>query len=260
MSKRKPQQNRRKQETVKTPAQGRSELWLYGVHACLAALNNPKRRVHHILVTAQAADLLKNITNAALPRPQIVDRNQLDATLPPDSVHQGIAINCNPLHSPDIAELIAMEKPESALVILDQANDPRNIGSVMRSAAAFGADAVIVPDRGTPEISGSLAKAAAGAIEHIPFVRVTNLARALRSLKDAGYWCVGLDGRATQTLAETDLAGKTAIVMGAEGSGLRQLTAETCDYLAKIPISGQMESLNLSIATSIALYERTRKS
>lgn len=130
----------------------------------------------------------------------------------------------------------------------------------MRSAAAFGADAVIVPDRGTPEISGSLAKAAAGALEHIPFVRVTNLARALRKLKDAGYWCVGLDGSATQTLAETDLAGKTAIVMGAEGSGLRQLTAETCDYLAKIPISGQMESLNLSIATSIALYERNRKS
>ena len=103
-----------------------------------------------------------------------------------------------------------------------------------------------------------MAKAAAGAIEQVPIVRVTNLARSLRHIKDAGYWCVGLDGRATQTLAESKLSGKIAIVMGAEGSGLRQLTSETCDYLAKIPISGQMESLNLSIATSIALYELNR--
>ncbi len=260
MSKRKSQQNRRKPEPRKNSQQGGAGLWLYGVHACLAALNNPKRRIHHILVTAHSADLLKNVANRTLPRPQIVDRAHLDSSLPPDSVHQGIAINCNPLHSPDIAELIAKNTEQSALVILDQANDPRNIGSVMRSAAAFGADAVIVPDRGTPEVTGSLAKAAAGALEQIPFVRVTNLARSLRSLKEAGYWCVGLDGRATQTLAETDLKGKIAIVMGAEGSGLRQLTAETCDYLAKIPISGQMESLNLSIATSIALYERNRNS
>ncbi len=260
MSRRKPHQNRRKPEPSPAPQRGRSELWLYGVHACLAALNNPKRRVHHIVLTRHAADLLKTVTHPSLPQPQIVDRGHLDSILPPESVHQGIAINCNPLHSPDIAELVAQERSQSAVVVLDQANDPRNIGSVLRSAAAFGAHAVIVPDRGTPEVSGAMAKAAAGAMEQVPFVRVSNLARALRALKDAGYWCVGLDGRASQTLAEIDLGGKTAIVMGAEGSGLRQLTAETCDFLAKIPISGQIESLNLSIATSIALYERNRKS
>lgn len=235
-----------------------SGLWLYGIHACLAALANPKRQIHNILVTPHSANLIADIANTGLPAPQVVDRAHLDSVLPADSVHQGLALLCNPLPNPNLAELIAQTKETSTLIVLDQANDPRNIGSVLRSAAAFGADAVLVPDRGTPESTGAMAKAAAGALETMPFIRVTNLARTLRSLKDSGYWCVGLDGRAQQTLAETEMTGRTAIVMGAEGSGLRQLTAETCDYLAKIPISGQMESLNLSIAASIALYEINR--
>ncbi len=237
---------------------GASGLWLYGIHACLAALGNPKRQIHNILVTSHSADLIADKLTPERPTPQVVDRAHLESVLPADSVHQGLALLCNPLPNPNLADLIAGTADNSTLLVLDQANDPRNIGSVLRSAAAFGADAVVVPDRGTPESTGAMAKAAAGALETMPFVRVTNLARALRSLKDAGYWCVGLDGRAHQTLAETEMTGRTAIVMGAEGSGLRQLTAETCDYLAKIPISGQMESLNLSIAASIALYEINR--
>lgn len=270
MSKRKPNQNRRKPDPSQKPRTAQTGLWLYGTHACLAALTNPERQIQKILVTKAAAPLLQKITNRQLPDARLVDRSHLDETLPPDSVHQGIALQCSPLPNPDIADIIAHNQnnsddgsdsagnDDSVVVVLDLANDPRNIGSVMRSAAAFGADALIVPDRGTPEVSGSMAKAAAGALESVPFVRVTNLARTLRTLKDAGYWCVGLDGSASQTLAETNMSGKTAIVMGAEGSGLRQLTAETCDYLAKIPISGQMESLNLAIATSIVLYERNR--
>ena len=258
MSKQKPRKNHPKSERKPTPAPVPTELWLYGIHASLAALNNPKRRIHTILVTKSSANFVDNLTRADLPQYQIVDRNQINATLPPESVHQGIAIQCDPLVNLHLEDVISNVPENSAVVVLDQANDPRNIGSVLRSAAAFGATAVIVPDRGTPEISGAMAKAAAGAIESIPFVRVTNLARTLRNLKDAGYWCVGLDGSAEQTLAAINMSGKTAIVMGAEGSGLRQLTAETCDYLAKIPISGDMESLNLSIATSIALYELNR--
>ncbi|NQV98981.1 MAG: 23S rRNA (guanosine(2251)-2'-O)-methyltransferase RlmB [Rhodospirillales bacterium] len=258
MSKRKPPHFRRKPEQTPSPHKAASGLWIYGIHACRALLANPQRRIHQILVTRHTADLFDPADLPESVPVQIVERTFLDAALPPESVHQGIAINCEPLPDLDIADIIALERADSVVVVLDQANDPRNIGSVMRSAAAFGADAVIVPDRGTPEVSGSMAKAAAGALESIPFVRVTNLARSLRKLKDAGYWCVGLDGTATQTLAQTDMTGKTAIVMGAEGTGLRQLTAETCDFLAKIPISGEVESLNLSIATSIALYERNR--
>ena len=258
MSKQKPHKNQRKSERKLKPAPAPANPWIYGIHACLAALDNPKRRIHTILVTRSSANFVENLSRPDLPQYQIVDRNQLNASLPPESVHQGIAIQCDPLAKLHLADVISQAPENSAVVVLDQANDPRNIGSVLRSAAAFGATAVIVPDRGTPEVSGAMAKAAAGAIESMPFIRVTNLARALRSLKDDGYWCVGLDGRAEQTLAATNMSGKTAIVMGAEGSGLRQLTAETCDYLAKIPISGDMESLNLSIATSIALYELNR--
>lgn len=258
MSKRKPSKNKRKPDSSPKPKPGGSGQWLYGTHACLAALSNPSRHIQKIMVTKGAAPLLQKINNPSLPDAHLVDRPQLDAALPPDSVHQGIAVLASPLPAADITQITRQDKPRSTVIILDQANDPRNIGSVMRSAAAFGADGVIVPDRSTPEISGAMAKAAAGALETVPFIRITNLARTLRSLKEAGYWCVGLDGQADKTLAETDLAGKTAIVMGAEGSGLRQLTAENCDFLAKIPISARMESLNLSIATSIVLYEINR--
>jgi 23S rRNA (guanosine2251-2'-O)-methyltransferase len=258
MNKLKQKSNHRKLERPQSAVPSPVDLWIYGIHASIAALKNPNRRINSILTTKHSSNFVTNLNNPNLPPQQIIDRNKLDAILPPDSVHQGIAVQCDPLPFPHLEDVIANHKENSALIILDQANDPRNIGSVLRSAAAFDATAVIVPDRGTPVISGSMAKAAAGAIEQVPIVRVKNLARSLKIIKNAGYWCVGLDNRATQSLADAKLSGKIAIVMGAEGSGLRQLTSETCDYLAKIPISGQMESLNLSIATSIALYELNR--
>jgi 23S rRNA (guanosine2251-2'-O)-methyltransferase len=258
MSKQKQKRNHRKLERPQSPVPAPTDLWIYGIHASIAALRNPDRHINTILTTKHSSDFVANLKNPNLPPHQIIDRNQLDAMLPPDSVHQGIAIQCDPLPSLHLEDVISNQTENSTLIVLDQANDPRNIGSVLRSAAAFNATAVVVPDRGTPEISGSMAKAAAGAIEQIPIVRVKNLARSLKIIKKEGYWCVGLDGRATQTLAEVKLSGKIVIVMGAEGRGLRQLTSENCDYLAKIPISGQIESLNLSIATSIVLYELRR--
>ena len=258
MNKQKQKRDHRKLERPQSHVPASTNLWVYGIHASIAALKNPNRRINSILTTKYSSNFVTNLNNPNLPPHQIIDRNQLDGILPPDSVHQGIAAQCDPLPYPHLEDVIINQNKNSVLIILDQANDPRNIGSVLRSAAAFDATAVIVPDRGTPEISGSMAKAAAGAIEQVPIVRVKNLARSLKIIKNAGYWCVGLDNRATQTLAEAKLSGKIAIVMGAEDRGLRQLTSETCDYLAKIPISGQMESLNLSIATSIALYELNR--
>ena len=258
MHKQKQKRNHRKSECSKKSVPAFTELWIYGNHACIAALKNPNRQINSILTTKHSSEFVADLNNPDLPPLQIIDRNQLDAILPHDSVHQGIAAQCDPLPSPKLEDVIINQTDSSVLVILDQANDPRNIGSVLRSAAAFNATAVIVPDRGTPEINGLMAKAAAGAIELVPIVRVKNLARSLKVIKNAGYWCVGLDGEAAQTLAEVNLSGKIALIMGAEGSGLRQLTSKTCDYLAKIPISGQMKSLNLSIATSIALYEINR--
>jgi len=193
------------------------------------------------------------------PRPSIEfrDRRELDALLPRDAVHQGICVDLTPLPAPAIEDVIADSRDLSAacVVVLDQATDPRNIGSVMRTAAAFGALAVIVQDKHAPDITGAMAKAASGAVERLPLVRVTNLARALDLLKAAEFWCVGFDGHATDYMEPKTLRGRNAIVLGAEGAGLRRLTRETCDLLVKIPITDAVESLNLSNATAIALYQ-----
>jgi 23S rRNA (guanosine2251-2'-O)-methyltransferase len=194
------------------------------------------------------------------PQAELADRADLDQLLPPGAAHQGIALLADPL--PGVAleeacELCAAEDAAS-IVVLDQATDPHNVGAVVRSAAAFGARAVVVPDRHAPEVTGALAKAASGAIETVPLVRVVNLARALEVLKKAGFWCVGLAAGAATTLAEAKLSGKIALVLGSEGEGLRRLTRESCDFLARIPIAPHAGSLNLSNAAAIALYELNR--
>ncbi len=227
-----------------------------------AALGNPLRRRHRLIGTKQALENLKHALGDGVsptPSPEVVDRSEVDAVCGPDSVHQGIAILVDPLDGMHIEDLIADHADETdTLIILDQATDPRNIGAVMRSARAFGARAVIVQDRNAPPETGTMAKAASGAIEHVHLVRVTNLARTIWALKDANYWCMGLDGQANVNIADVDPTPRRAIVLGAEGSGLRRLTRETCDQLVKIPINADAESLNLSNACAVALYEVTR--
>jgi 23S rRNA (guanosine2251-2'-O)-methyltransferase len=244
------------------------DLWVYGRHATAAALANPRRRIRRLVALAEAAAAL----NAALaqaqarlpigPLPEIVSREILEDLLPSGAVHQGVALAAAALPAGDIEDVIAgLAEPGGApqiVVLLDQVTDPHNIGAVLRSTAAFGALALVLPEHGAPEPTGTLAKAASGALELVPLVRVVNLARTLDRLKEAGFWCVGLDEAAPQSLAESKLAGRIAIVLGAEGDGMRRLTRERCDLLVRLPTRGALASLNVSNAAAIALYELTR--
>lgn len=233
-------------------------VWLFGLHAVTAALANPKRRCHRLLATRQGEEGLGDAADRG-PQPQIVEKHEIDRLLPSGAVHQGVALLADPAPETDIEDVLADLPARAVLVVLDQATDPRNVGAVLRAAAAFEALAVIMPERHSPADTGVLAKAASGAFEIVPLVRVTNLARGLERIKEAGFWCVGLDGGGTAALAEVDLSGRIALVLGAEGSGLRRLTREHCDLVARIPMSGRIESLNLATAAAIALYETARR-
>jgi 23S rRNA (guanosine2251-2'-O)-methyltransferase len=232
--------------------------WLYGHHAVIAALSNPDRRCGELLVTAAYKEAHGD--NPAFAGAAVASRQDLDAVLPEGAVHQGIALQVMPLPDRDLDDVFGAESPSPSdcVAVLDQATDPRNIGAVLRTAAAFGIRCVIVQDRNAPPETGTMAKAASGALEHVPLVRVTNLARELETLKSRGFWCIGLDGHAEANLSEMRMDGPTAFVFGAEGRGLRRLTRETCDVLARIPLSDKVESLNLANAASIALYEWAR--
>lgn len=196
------------------------------------------------------------------PLPEIVSREALEALLPPGAVHQGVALAAAPLPARGIEDVIAeiaeSGSEEEIVVLLDHVTDPHNIGAILRSAAAFGVRALVLPEHGAPEPTGTLAKTASGALEHVPLVRVVNLARTLDRLKTAGFWCLGLDEAAPQTLAESRLTGRIALVLGAEGEGMRRLTRERCDILVRLPTRGAISSLNVSNAAAIALYELTR--
>ena len=246
---------------------GRGGDWIYGTHAVLAALANAERKCLRIVLSSTASAGLENDIEQACsivsgrPNPESLNREQIGALLPPGAVHQGLALLASPLAGVTIEDVIknTQSKAEASVVVLDQATDPRNVGAVMRSAAAFGASAVIVQDRHAPPLTGALSKAASGAVEWVALVRVVNLARAIASLKDAGYWAAGLDSGAGGTLAQADLSGRVALVLGAEGSGLRRLTRDTCDELLKVPVADDSDSLNLSNAAAVALYELNRQ-
>lgn len=238
-------------------------VWLYGHHACLAALRNPDRSFRRLLLTRETREELQDELPGN-PQPEIVDRQRLESLLPPGAVHQGIALLADPLEDGGI-ESLREELPgdfpgvRDIVLLLDHVTDPRNVGAILRSAAAFGARAVVVTDRHAPEATGALAKAASGALEVVPLIRVTNLARALDQLAEYGYWRVGLEMETDRTLAEAvhDIR-RTALVLGAEDEGLRRLTREKCDFLAKLPMTGAVESLNVSAAAAVALYECVR--
>jgi 23S rRNA (guanosine2251-2'-O)-methyltransferase len=222
-------------------------VWIYGTHAVMAALANPKRKVLDLRATRNAAEALPEGT-----RVNLIEGEELSAKLPAGAVHQGVAIRVMPLPVMEIDEAI----PDAAgiVLVLDQVTDPQNIGAIFRSAAAFGARAIIQQDRKAPPITGALAKAAVGGIEFVPDVRVVNISQTIKQLSDDGWLTVGLSGEADKDLAEVLDGSPVALVMGAEGKGLRHLVAERCDVLARIPIGAQMESLNVSAASAIALY------
>lgn len=234
---------------------------LFGRHAVLAALANPRRPVTAILCTeetaagvAEAIAALDDARRAALPAPQVTEAEAIAVLAGGDAVHQGVAARVGPLPEVALEDVIDAAGPAALVMVLDQVTDPHNIGAVLRSAAAFGAEAVIVQDRHTPQATGVVAKTASGALDVTPLVRVTNLARALRSLQEDGFWCVGLAEEGENPLHALDLDGRTALVLGAEGSGLRRLTRETCDQLVHLPTRPPIRSLNVSAAAAIALH------
>jgi 23S rRNA (guanosine2251-2'-O)-methyltransferase len=189
-----------------------------------------------------------------------VGRPEIEGLVGANAVHQGIAVLARTLDN-DLGNVLerAAEMENACIVVLDQVTDPHNVGAVLRSAAAFGALAVLAPDRGAPDESGAMAKSASGALDVIPYIKGVNLVRLLEQLKEHRFWLVGLDAAADAELSAVNLTGRTALVMGAEGEGLRRLVAETCDHMAKLPMSGAMESLNVSNAAAVALYEWTRQ-
>lgn len=238
-------------------------IWFYGAHAVLAATGNPERRVRRLVATEGARERLSSaaaVAPVARPAVEVADRRALDALLSPGAVHQGMAALVAPLPELALEDLLERleERSRITVVVLDQATDPRNVGAVIRSAAAFSAAAVLTQDRHAPATTGALAKAAAGGLERVPLLAVVNLARALRTLRGAGFWCVGLDAGAEPALATVPPADRVALVLGSEGRGLRRLVREACDVLARIPIAPESGSLNLSAAAAIALYEHAR--
>ena len=235
---------------------------LYGIHAVSAAWTNPDRACLRLLMTPGGAEAMAGALEAASklkrPLPSIVSRQDLDR-LAPNAVHQGVILDAQALEESSLAEiLMAAEAGPAIVLVLDKVTDPHNVGAILRSAAAFGAAAVIVPRHGAPEIGGVLAKTASGAVEHVPYVRVGNLARALEELLDAGFVTVALDERGDRTLAEVPKSDRMAIILGAEGEGLRRLTLEASQYKAKLPTGGPVGSLNVSNAACLALYELRR--
>lgn len=243
-----------------------SDRLLHGLHAVRAAWLNPERTCRRLLATPAGleglADALAAAASRKLPRPapETVDRAALDRMLG-GAVHQGVALDAAPLQPMDLDDIgrAADGAASARVVVLDQVTDPHNVGAVLRSAAAFGALAVIVTERHAPEVTGTLAKAASGAVEHVGLVRVGNLAQALDRLRDWGFWTVGLAEDGDRTLADAAPTGRIALVLGAEGGGLRRLTRERCDLLVRLPTEGPIASLNVSNAAAVALYEMCRR-
>lgn len=237
----------RKNRSIKKTGGG---LKFWGRHAIEAALANPRRVVKKISITREALATLDIPDDIAVVISDVAD---LGRFVPRDAPHQGMVADVDPLPDIWLGDILDQQS-DRPLLLLDQVTDPHNVGAILRSAAAFDAAAIITQDRHAPPESGVLAKSASGALEIVPWVRVVNLSRALDEIAEAGYWRIGMDGEAGDELESAMGTGKVALVMGAEGEGLRQNVASHCDTLARLPMSSRMESLNVSNAAAIALY------
>jgi 23S rRNA (guanosine2251-2'-O)-methyltransferase len=235
-----------------------SNDWLWGWHAVQAALANPNREgFKRLLVSPARAHEIAAAAAKAKVRFEQMEGQDISRHLPPGAVHQGIALLAEPLEGDGLEAFLLDAR--GVLLMLDQLTDPQNVGAIFRSAAAFGARGLILQERHAPALTGALAKAAAGAVDALPHARVINLSRALEQLEEAGWRAVGLDGQAELTLEQALDARPTVLVLGSEGEGLRRLVAEHCDTLARIPMPGGFESLNVSNAAAVALYEAAKK-
>lgn len=249
-------------EKERSRAAGAAEtVWLFGIHAVRDALSNPMREKLQLKVTKNAHDRLEEAIIASGMEPEIVDPRNFSAPIDPQSVHQGAVLEVKPLDWGSVSEICAPRDEAPLVVMLDRVSDPHNVGALLRSAEVFGVRAIIAPHRHSAPETGSLAKTASGALERQPYMRIPNLNRAMLSLKEMGYFLIGLDGEADMTLekAVADLPNvPIALVLGAEGPGLRESTKETCHRLAKIPFSGDFGSLNVSNAGAVSMYAMNR--
>jgi len=230
----------------------RPRLW--GRHAVAAALDNPNRKVLKAWATRDTAGFMQFPKDVPVTLADVADLGRL---VPGDAPHQGVVIEVEPLEDVWLDELVTGASDRAVLLVLDQVTDPHNVGAILRSAAAFGAIGIVTQDRHSPPESGALAKAASGALETVPWVRTVNLARALEEIAAAGFWRIGLTGDAEMDLKDALGPGRVALVLGAEGPGLRPNTREHCDSLARLPITSAVESLNVSNAAAVALYAAT---
>lgn len=237
---------------------------LYGLHTVAAAWVNPRRDCLRLLVTRSALHTLTPQLGQARslglqrPEPELVERADIDR-LCLGAIHQGVVLTAKPTRLMELDELCQSRTSSDCVVVLDQVTDPRNAGAVARSSVAFGVKALVQTHRYSSASTAAMSKSASGALEHLPLIRVANLARALRSLRESGFWCIGLDSKANLPLSQIDLTGAVVLVLGAEGGGLRRLTTEYCDQCACLPTTGAIQTLNVSTAAAIALYERVRQ-
>jgi 23S rRNA (guanosine2251-2'-O)-methyltransferase len=232
----------------------------YGRHAVIAALANPERSFRRLYGTKDMLKGLEGLDGVDLGGLDVrpMETAQLDS-LVRDAPHQGLILDCDPLPDVHLEDALKMAAADAPILVLDQVTDPHNVGAILRSAAAFGAAFIVTQDRHSPPETGALAKAASGALEAMPWVRSVNLSRALDIIAEAGFWRIGLDGDAALLLNDATSAARTCLVLGAEGAGLRQNVSAHCDAIARLPISGKVESLNVSNAAAVALYAVTQK-
>ena len=227
---------------------------MYGTHPCTAALNNPDRQIDEIIyINEKVLEKLPNLPKTLKLRK--ADKNWFDKTLGAEAVHQGIALRLSARDPLGIDELANVSEVNQLIVVLDQVSDPHNVGAIIRTAAAFGAKALVMTDRHAPDESGVLAKSASGALELVPIMRYANLANAIKELKEIGFWMYGFAESGDEPLSQAKFSGKVALIMGAEGSGMRDLTKKNCDFLIRLETADQFSTLNVSNAAAIAMHQ-----